>query len=36
VNESDAGEYTCKALNRFGEVTSKDQVTITSRIVFIL
>lgn len=36
VNESDAGEYTCKALNRFGEATSKAQVTVTSRIVFIL
>jgi hypothetical protein len=36
VNESDAGEYTCKALNHFGEATSKAQVTVTSRIVFIL
>jgi hypothetical protein len=36
VNESDAGEYTCKALNRFGEATSTAKVTVTSRIVFIL
>jgi hypothetical protein len=36
VTESDAGEYTCKALNRFGEATSTAKVTVTSRIVFIL
>lgn len=30
VNEDDAGEYTCKALNRFGEAASTALVTVTS------
>ena len=31
VVESDAGEYTCNALNRFGETKSTAKVTVTSK-----
>lgn len=31
VTEADAGEYTCKALNRFGEAISSAKVTVTSK-----
>lgn len=30
VTQADAGEYTCKALNRFGEAMSTAKVTVTS------
>ena len=36
VNDSDAGEYTCKALNRFGEATSTAKVTVTSQFLIII
>lgn len=31
VAESDAGEYSCNALNRFGESKSTAKITVTSK-----